>query len=209
MPRQIDHGKQQIADLVGHGFGIVFRHGFEHFIELFTHFIEHRQGVRPVKADLPRAFLQFCRTRQRRQCSRDVIEQRQLFGCRRFLRALFGLDLFPALLDLLFAQARNIQRRIQVTGGEHVGMTADQFAGDAVDYADEFEAPFFASQLAVIHHLEQQIAQLTLQVIEVTALDRVGDFVGFLKGVRDDGGVRLLDVPRATVLRVAQAVHQV
>src|SRR5689334_16285670 len=53
MPRQIDHGKQQVADLVGHGFWIVFRHGFEHFIELFTHFIEHRQGVRPVEADLP------------------------------------------------------------------------------------------------------------------------------------------------------------
>ncbi|MNP18980.1 hypothetical protein D3C76_1114870 [compost metagenome] len=61
MPRQIDHGKQQVTDLVGHGLGIIFRHGFEDFIELFTHFIQHRQGVRPVEADLPCALLQFRR----------------------------------------------------------------------------------------------------------------------------------------------------
>ncbi len=88
-------------------------------------------------------------------------------------------------------------------------MTTDQLAGDAVDHPGEFEAPFFPGQLAVIHHLEQQIAQLALQVIEVAALDGVGHFVGFFEGVRDDGRVGLLDVPRATVLRIAQTVHQV
>ncbi|MNP64146.1 hypothetical protein D3C76_1596210 [compost metagenome] len=46
-------------------------------------------------------------------------------------------------------------------------------------------------------------------MIEVTALDGIGDFIGFLEGVRDDGRVGLLDVPRATELRVAQAIHQV
>ncbi|MNR04505.1 hypothetical protein D3C85_1204710 [compost metagenome] len=88
-------------------------------------------------------------------------------------------------------------------------MTADQLSGDAVDHAGELEAPFFPGQLAVIHHLEQQIAQLALHVIEVAALDGIGNFIGFFKGVRDDGGPGLLDVPRTTVLRVAQAVHQV
>jgi hypothetical protein len=63
-------------------------------------------------------------------------------------------------------------------------MAADQLAGDAVDHAGELETPFFPGQLAVIDHLEQQVAQLTLQVIEVTALDGVGDFVGFFEGVR-------------------------
>ncbi|MNL40877.1 hypothetical protein D3C87_1632550 [compost metagenome] len=88
-------------------------------------------------------------------------------------------------------------------------MTTDQFAGDAVDHPGKFETPFFPGQLAVIHHLEQQIAQLALQVIEVAALDGVGHFVGFFEGVRNDGRVGLLDVPRATVLRIAQTVHQV
>ena len=125
------------------------------------------------------------------------------------LCALLGLDLFPALLDLFLTQARDIHRRVQITRGEYVWMTANQLARDAIDHASELEASFLPGQLAVINHLEQQVAQLTLQVIEVTALDGVGDFIGFLEGVRDDGGVGLPDVPRATVLRVAQAVHQV
>ncbi|MNT06496.1 hypothetical protein D3C72_1411630 [compost metagenome] len=62
MTCQIDHGKQQVTDLVSYSHRIVFRHGFEHFIKLFTDFIEHRQGVRPVETDLPCPLLQFCRT---------------------------------------------------------------------------------------------------------------------------------------------------
>jgi len=58
MPGQIDHGKQQIADLVGHRHRIIFRHGFEHFIELFADLVEDRQGIRPVETDLPGALLQ-------------------------------------------------------------------------------------------------------------------------------------------------------
>ncbi|MNT06497.1 hypothetical protein D3C72_1411640 [compost metagenome] len=88
-------------------------------------------------------------------------------------------------------------------------MTTDQLASDAIDHAGKLEAPFFPGQLTVINHLKQQIAQLTLQVIEVPALDGIGDFVSFFKGVRDDGGVGLLDVPWATELRIAQAVHEV
>ncbi|MOA48289.1 hypothetical protein D3C78_1710180 [compost metagenome] len=90
-----------------------------------------------------------------------------------------------------------------------MGMAADQFARDAVDHASKFEAPFFQCQLAVIHHLEQQVAQLALQVLEITALDGVGHFVGLLQGMWHDAGVVLLEVPRAAELRVAQAGHQV
>ncbi|KWV87284.1 hypothetical protein PFLmoz3_03132 [Pseudomonas fluorescens] len=88
-------------------------------------------------------------------------------------------------------------------------MPANQLTSDAVDHAGKFEAPFFPGQLAVIHHLEQQVAQLALQMVKVAALDGVGHFIGFFQRVRDDGGVGLLDVPRAAVLRVAQAAHQV
>jgi hypothetical protein len=90
-----------------------------------------------------------------------------------------------------------------------VRVTADQLAGDAVDHAGEFEAPFFLGQLAVIDDLKQQIAEFALQMIEVATLDGVGHFVGFFEGVRDDRRVGLLDIPRATVLRIAQTVHQV
>ena len=87
-------------------------------------------------------------------------------------------------------------------------MTADQLAGDAVDHPGKLKTPFFARQLAVIHHLKQQIAQLALQVFKVTLLDGIGDLVGLFKGVGHDRLVGLLDVPRTTVLRVTQPGHE-
>src|SRR3546814_8180845 len=48
-----------------------------------------------------------------------------------------------------------------------------------------------------------------LQRRQVVAVDRVGDLVGFLDRVRGDGGEGLFDVPRAAVLAVAQAGHDV
>src|SRR3546814_3479179 len=52
-------------------------------------------------------------------------------------------------------------------------------------------------------------AQLVLQRRQVVAVDRVGDLVGLLDRVRGDGGEGLFDVPRAAVLAVAQAGHDV
>ncbi|MNN35448.1 hypothetical protein D3C81_1492980 [compost metagenome] len=88
-------------------------------------------------------------------------------------------------------------------------MAANQLAGNAVHHAIELETPLFPGQLAVVDHLEQQVAQLTLQVLEIAALDGVGDLVGFLDGVGNDTRVVLLQVPRAAVLRVAQTGHEV
>ncbi len=57
------------------------------------------------------------------------------------------------------------------------------------------------------HHLQQQVAEFVAQVVEVAAVDRVGDFVGFLDGVRRDGGEALLQVPGAAALWIAQPRH--
>ncbi|MNZ91440.1 hypothetical protein D3C78_1104270 [compost metagenome] len=122
---------------------------------------------------------------------------------------LLGFDFFPALLDLSLVELGRVQRGIELTGREHVRMATDQLAGDAVDDPGKLEATLFTGQLAVVDHLEQQIAQLTLQVLEIAALDGVGHFVGFFEGVGDDACVGLLEVPRATVLRVTQAGHEV
>src|SRR5471032_3157351 len=61
MSRQVDHGKQQIADFIGDRCRVIVGHGFEHFIELFTDLVQHRQGVRPVEPDLPGTLLQLGR----------------------------------------------------------------------------------------------------------------------------------------------------
>ncbi|KAG1254598.1 hypothetical protein G6F68_010774 [Rhizopus microsporus] len=57
------------------------------------------------------------------------------------------------------------------------------------------------------YHLQQQVAQLVTEIVEVATVDRIGDLVGFLDGVRRDGREVLLQVPRAAALRIAQARH--
>ncbi len=88
-------------------------------------------------------------------------------------------------------------------------MSTDQLAGDAVHHLVESEAILFASQLAVIDHLEQQVAQFLAQLREIPLLYGVRYFVGFFQGVRDDGRVALLEIPGAAEFGIAQARHEV
>ena len=88
-------------------------------------------------------------------------------------------------------------------------MSTDQLAGDAVHHLVESEAILFASQLAVINHLEQQVAQFLAQLREIPLLYGVRYFVGFFQGVRDDGRVALLEIPGAAEFGIAQARHEV
>ena len=59
----------------------------------------------------------------------------------------------------------------------------------------------------VKHDLEQQVAELVLEVRQVVALDGVGDFVSLLDRVWRDRRERLLEVPGATALPMAQRGH--
>ena len=59
----------------------------------------------------------------------------------------------------------------------------------------------------MINHLEQEIAELVLERVEIVARDRVGNLVSFFDGVGRDGGEALLDVPRAAGVLVAQPRH--
>jgi hypothetical protein len=52
-----------------------------------------------------------------------------------------------------------------------------------------------------------RVAEFGFELSHVTALDRVGYFVGFLDGVRRDGGEALGEVPFAAGLRIAQPRH--
>ncbi len=209
MPREVDGDEQQIADLLGHGLGIVLAHRHEHLIEFLAHLVDHRQCVRPVETDLGRALLQLGGATQCRQRARHIVEQGQLLGRGGFLGAFLGLDLFPALLDGRLVEARQIERAVQVAVGKDMRMTPDQLAGDRIDHRGEIETPLFLAQLTVVDDLEQQITQLAGQVLEVAALDGIGHLVRLFQRVRHDAGVILLQVPGAAMLRVAQPGHQV
>ena len=71
----------------------------------------------------------------------------------------------------------------------------------------EGKCPLLLGHACVEHHLQQQVAELVAEIVEVAAVDRIGNLVGFLDGVRGNGREVLLQVPWATSLRVAQARH--
>ena len=112
---------------------------------------------------------------------------------------LLGLDLFPEPLG----RSRSARSLV----AEHMGMPTDHFPRDAVDDVVKCEGVLLGSQLRMIDRLQQQIAQLFLQIGHVLSSDRVGDFVGFLDGVGRDGCERLLQIPRAAGVWRAQRRH--
>jgi hypothetical protein len=65
----------------------------------------------------------------------------------------------------------------------------------------------FLGHLGVEDDLELEIAELVLKRIHVTSVDCIGDFVRFLDRIGRDGGERLLQVPFATALRIAEPPH--
>ena len=84
---------------------------------------------------------------------------------------------------------------------EHMRVAADHLVVDgAAATSSKAKAPCFLGHARMEDHLQQQVAQLLLQVGEVAALDGVGDLVGFLDRVGGDGGEGLLQVPRAAGL---------
>jgi hypothetical protein len=79
--------------------------------------------------------------------------------------------------------------------------------GDRFDNAAEIERALFLGHAGMKRHLQQQIAELFTQIVEIIASDRVGNFVGFFKRVRCDGRKILLEVPRASRAGRAQRRH--
>ena len=86
-------------------------------------------------------------------------------------------------------------------------MPADQLCRDRLDHVAECKALFLIRHLRVEDDLQEEIAQLVLQVIEIAALDRVGNLVGFLDRVRSDRGEILREVPRAANLGRPEPRH--
>ena len=124
------------------------------------------------------------------------IVQRRVLG---FFRPLRAFDLLPARQDFAAVSCGSIS--------ENMGMATLQLIADGSADIVKVKAFLFLRHLRIEHHLEQQIAQLTAQVVKIFPLDSIEDLVGLLKGVRGDSGKGLLLIPRAAVFRVAQALH--
>ena len=87
-------------------------------------------------------------------------------------------------------------------------MAADELFCQAVRHGIEIEGPRLTGDLRVQHGLEQDVAKFIANLGRITAANRIRHLIGFFDDVRDEGGVRLLHVPRAAARRT-QAVHDV
>ena len=76
-------------------------------------------------------------------------------------------------------------------------MAADHLVVDRLGHVGEGEGASLLGHARMKDHLEQQVAQLLLQIAQVAALDGVGDLIGLLDGVGRDGGEGLFQVPGA------------
>jgi hypothetical protein len=91
--------------------------------------------------------------------------------------------------------------------GEDMRMAPRHLVADRRNDVAEIERAGLLGHTRMKHHLQQQIAELVLQVVHIAAIDGIGDLVGFLDGVWGDSGEGLLQVPGAAGLRVAQVGH--
>ena len=120
---------------------------------------------------------------------------------RRALRSAFSC----ALIRSHSALTASVRRLPGIA--EHVRMAPHQLFGDRLDHVAELEQAGFLGHAGVKHDLQQQVAKLVAQIVEIAPLDRVRDLVGFLDGVGRDGGEVLLQIPRASGAGRSQRRH--
>ena len=144
--------------------------------------------------------MQFDRAAQRGEGEGDAVEEAG--------RGTAALRLFRPFRGLLGFPREGLALDVATIGvGEDVGMAADHLLGDMAGDGLEIEGVAFFCEPRVKDDLEQQVAQLVLEGVEVVLRDGVGDLVGFLDGVRRDGRKILFAIPGAAAVGIAQPVH--
>ena len=193
MAGQVDHGKQQIADL---GRGLVAVAGSDLGFDLVAFLADlgqHRQRIVPVEADLAGLVLQLQRAGEGGQGDRHAGQ-----------RAGRPAGLPPRAARSAFSSALMRSHRPSTSFGDRpraspntCGWRRISFSVIASTTPPKSNAPCSSRHAGVEHDLEQQVAQLVAQVGEIAAGDGVGDLVGLFERVGRDGRKVLLQVPGA------------
>ena len=88
-----------------------------------------------------------------------------------------------------------------------MGVAPDHFRGNGIHHVLKGEASVFLRHARVIDHLQQEIAELVLEPIEIASCDRIRDLIGFLDRVWRDRREGLLAIPRTARLGIPQSPH--
>src|SRR5438552_8719831 len=130
--------------------------------------VERQLDPRRPQLHPRRALLQPLGGEERRERARDPVEDRAA-------RLLVTLDLLPLHEEVLPLEAR---------AREHVRVAAHELLADRPRHVAEVEGAFLARELRVDRDLEQQVAELVAQGIEVAAVECPEGLVGLLGAMR-------------------------
>ena len=195
MPRHVDDREQQIPEFFVDLRRLATSDGILELIQFLLDLFSHTPPVTPVEADIGGAFAQFLRAFQGRQCLGNSCEHAVVAICRPFLR----LDTLPA--------AVLCSRSALEVIAEHMRMAAPHLVIDACRDIGEIEVPEFLGHAGVKHDLEQQVAEFIAKRGHVVAGNGISDLIGFFERIRGYRREVLLEVPRATCLRVTKRGH--
>jgi Domain of unknown function (DUF1844) len=181
---EIRQGEEQIAHFFFRPVAGVSPERFGQLIHLLPDLRDDILGPGPVEAHGPDASSDFVRAQERGQRAFHAAQDRSAVTAGTLLVC---FDLFPLRLDTA--------RRQRPLSLENVRMSADELAGDCTQRISDGESPFVRAYLGEEDTFEDQVADLSLERLEVAAIDRVEDFVGFLQHVRPQRRERLLAIP--------------
>ena len=80
-------------------------------------------------------------------------------------------------------------------------VSPDQLLADAARDVAHVERAFLVRELCMDGDLEQEIAELVAQTVEIAGVERLERLIGLLEQMRPQARVRLFLIPRAPVLR--------
>src|SRR6185369_3943 len=170
MAAEVRDREQKVANLGRDGALVSRTEGGVELAELLRDLCAHAGRVGPVETDRRRTLAELCGPREARQRDGYVREH-----ARRAARvALLALDLLPAAR--LIVRTRDALLLV----AEHVRMTAHELLADRGYHVAEVEQLRLLGHPCVEHDLEQQVAELALELIVCAALDRVRDLVRLL-----------------------------
>ena len=154
MSTQVDQGKHQVTDLAFQTLVIV-EVRFE-FRQLLVQLADHAIHIGPIETYAGSAASELASAHQRREASSDP---GQMAGVALPGLPFLGLEPFPrrrlrvGVLDLLVTK--------------HMRMAPDHLATDAFDDIGEPECADLLGHARVIDHLQQEIAQLVAEILQL------------------------------------------
>ena len=174
---------------------IAGREGGRDLLGLLAHLLQRPRRIRPVEADPGRALLDVLGGGQGRQAPGPPVEHGAAPAGR--LAPLDGLPLGERL-------AGGADRAVP----EDVGVATDHLRHEVAQELGHRELAALVRDLGVEDDLEEEVAELAGELLEVAGVDRRRGLVRLFDEVGADVGEGLLAVPRAAA-GGAQADHQV